>query len=190
MTWILNDIVWGTCNTTIEDDQCTANMLWFSSALESACAIDLKDGNSMAVSTQIGLNAFDLMRSAGCLADPSTNTYCYVDAVHNSNPSDSYFYSIPLGVSIPNNTIASCSACTKSLMTLYYGALANASESAGLTALQSSYESAAKVAVADCGTAYATLSTSHPSAAPSPPLRSLAPALILLTLVLPLLGFL
>jgi hypothetical protein len=184
----LNDIVWGTCNTTIDDDQCSTNMLWFSTALESSCAIDLKDGNSMAVSTQIALNAFDLMRSAGCLVDPATNTYCYVDAVRNSNPSDTYFYSLPLGVSIPNNTIASCSACTKSLMTLYYGAISNASEAAGLSALKDSYESAATVAIADCGTAYATLTTSKPGAAP--PARPLALALLLLPLALPFLALL
>lgn len=124
------------------------------------------------------------MRSAGCLADPSTNTYCYLDAVHNSNPSDTYFYSIPLGVSIPNNTIASCSACTKSLMTLYYDALSNTS----LTGLHDSYESAAKIAVADCGTAYATLASTQASAAL--PGRAALPcvfALALLPLALPLL---
>ncbi|KAJ6514529.1 hypothetical protein DFH09DRAFT_257775 [Mycena vulgaris] len=161
----LNSIVWGTCNTNIVDDECAANMAWFSSNLVSSCAIDLKDGNSMAVGTQIALNAFELMRSAGCLVDPTTNTYCYLDAVRNSNPSDTYFYSIPLGVNVPNNTIASCSACTKSLMTLYYGALGNSSQSAGLSALKATYNSAAKIAVADCGTAYATLTTTKPSAA-------------------------
>ncbi|KAJ7689480.1 hypothetical protein B0H17DRAFT_937412 [Mycena rosella] len=155
----LNNIVWGTCNTSFTEDDCSTNMAWFSSNLESSCASDLKDGNSMAVGTQIALNAFDVMRSAGCLVDPTTNTYCYLDAVRNSNPSDTYFYSLPLGVSMPNNTIASCSACTKSLMTLYYGALDNSSQSAGLKALKSTYNGAAKIAAADCGTAYATLTT-------------------------------
>ncbi|KAJ7185698.1 hypothetical protein C8R46DRAFT_937293 [Mycena filopes] len=159
----LNDVVWGTCNTNVEQDDCSANMKWFSTTLTSACAVDLKDGNSMAVETQLALNAFDLMRSAGCLADPTTNTYCYLDAVRNSNPSDTYFYSIPLGISMPNNTIASCSACTKSLMTLYYGALNNDSMSAGLSGLHETYASAAKIAVADCGTAYATLATTGAS---------------------------
>jgi len=105
------------------------------------------------------------MRNAGCLTDPTTNTYCYLDAVRNSNPSDTYFYSLPLGISMPNNTIASCSACTKSLMTLYYGALSDSSQSSGLTALQQTYPGAAKIAVADCGTAYATLTTAKPSGA-------------------------
>jgi len=155
-------------------------MLWFSTNLVSSCAIDLKDGNSMAVNTQIGLNAFDLMREAGCLIDPTTNTYCYVDAVRNSNPSDTYFYSLPLGISMPNNTIASCSSCTKSLMTMYYGALSNSSESSALTSLEESYNSAAKIAVADCGTAYATLTTTRPNGAL--PVRTV-PRLLLGTLL-------
>ncbi|KAK7044769.1 hypothetical protein R3P38DRAFT_2766352 [Favolaschia claudopus] len=154
----LNTIVWGTCSTTLEEDECSGNIAWFSSNLASSCAIDLKDGNAMALNTQIALNAFGVMRNAGCLVDPSTNTYCYLDAVRNSNPSDTYFYSLPLGISMPNNTIASCSACTKSLMTLYYGALKDDSSTpTKLSALQRTYSSAAKIAVADCGNAYATL---------------------------------
>jgi len=176
---LLNTIVWGTCNTTIDDADCSANIAWFASNLASSCATDLSQGNAMAMNTQISLNAFGLMRSAGCLVDPTTDTYCYLDAVRNSNPSDTYFYSLPLGISMPNNTIASCSACTKSLMSLYYGALTNSSETTELAPLHSSYPSAAKVAVADCGTAYATL-----AAAPSGALSlQTAPGLLLATLL-------
>jgi len=162
---LLNSIVWGTCNTDTPDTQCSDNMAWFSANLETSCEQDLKDSNSMAVNTQIALDAYDLMRSAGCLIDPTTNSYCYIDAVHNSNPSDTYFYSLPLGVGIPNKTIASCSACTKSLMTLYYSALSNSSQAPGLASLQDTYENGAQMAVADCGPAYATLSTSRSGAA-------------------------
>ncbi|KAJ7065044.1 hypothetical protein C8F01DRAFT_1129242 [Mycena amicta] len=176
----LNTLVWGTCNTDTDEDQCAVNMEWFSTSLASSCAIDLQDGNSMAVNTQIALDAYGVMRSAGCLIDPTTNTYCYLDAVHNSNPSDTYFYSLPLGVSIPNNTIASCSACTKSLMTLYYGALRNSSTAPGLSSLKATYPSAAKIAVADCGTAYATLATAQSGA----PLLRTAPWLLVCTTIL------
>ncbi|KAJ6487840.1 hypothetical protein C8R45DRAFT_1213847 [Mycena sanguinolenta] len=176
----LNSIVWGTCNTTTDDADCSANMAWFASNLQTSCAADLSQGNAMAVSTEIALNAFDLMRSAGCLVDPTSDTYCYLDAVRNSNPSDTYFFSLPLGISMPPNTIASCSACTKSLMSLYYSALTNSSQSSGLKSLQQAYPSAAKIAVADCGTAYATLTTAASSALP---LRTI-PGLFLGTLLL------
>ncbi|KAJ7211205.1 hypothetical protein GGX14DRAFT_362653 [Mycena pura] len=181
---LLNSIVWGTCDPDTSDTQCSANMAWFSTNLVSSCQEDLKDGNSMAVNTQIALNAFDLMRSAGCLVDPTTNTYCYIDAAHNSNPSDTYFYSLPLGVSIPNNTIASCSACTKSLMTLYYSALSNSSQAQGLTSLQDTYLSGAKIAVADCGPAYATLATRSGAARPvQAPLWSFVGSTVLVILL-------
>lgn len=163
---LLNSIVWGTCNTDLSDTQCSANMAWFSTNLASSCDQDLKDGNSMAVNTQIALGAYDLMRSAGCLVDPTTNSYCYIDAVRNSNPSDTYFYSLPLGVSMPNNTMASCSSCTKSLMTLFYSALSNSSQAQELASLQDTYISGAKIAVADCGPAYATLVTRSGAARP------------------------
>ncbi|KAF7325682.1 hypothetical protein MKEN_00418200 [Mycena kentingensis (nom. inval.)] len=180
----LNTLVWGTCNTDTDEDVCASNMAWFSDSLTSSCAIDLKDGNSMAVNTQIALHAFGVMRSAGCLVDPTTNSYCYLNAVHNSNPSDTYYYSLPLGINVPNNTIASCSACTKSLMTLYYSALADVSTAAGLDSLRETYPSAAKIAVADCGTAYATLAAADTSAAsPGPRAGPWLPTSTVLTVV-------
>ncbi|KAF7351296.1 hypothetical protein MSAN_01561100 [Mycena sanguinolenta] len=183
----LNSIVWGTCNTTIDDADCSANMAWFASNLQTSCATDISQKNSMAMSTLIALNAFDLMRSAGCLVDPTTDTYCYLDAVRNSNPSDTYFFSLPLGIGMPSNTIASCSACTKSLMGLYYSALTNSSESSELTSLQQVYPSAAKIAVADCGTAYATLTTTTSSALPLRTVRGLflGTLLLIITLLIP-----
>jgi hypothetical protein len=47
----LNDIVWGTCNANPGKGQCTSNMGWFASALQSACQKDLKDANANAVNT-------------------------------------------------------------------------------------------------------------------------------------------
>lgn len=63
------------------------------------------------------------MRQAGCLADQTTNAYCYLEAVRNPNPSDVYYYQLPLGLAVPNNTKPTCSACTKSLMSLFDAAL-------------------------------------------------------------------
>ncbi|KAF7360259.1 hypothetical protein MVEN_00755000 [Mycena venus] len=148
---LLNDIVWGTCNTTIDDAGCSANIDWFSKNLASSCAIDLKDGNAMALNTQIALNAFDLMRNAGCLTDPTTNTYCYLDAVRNSNPSDTYFYSLPPWYrhAEQHNRVV----------------LGMHQESYDALLRGQVYPGAAKIAVADCGTAYATLATGKPSGA-------------------------
>jgi hypothetical protein len=51
---MMNNIIWGTCNTDPGQDQCTQNMAWFASALQSSCSQDLDDKNSMAVNTLIG----------------------------------------------------------------------------------------------------------------------------------------
>jgi hypothetical protein len=48
---LLNSILWGTCNTSTDKDQCVANMGWFASTLKTACVKDLEDNNAMSVST-------------------------------------------------------------------------------------------------------------------------------------------
>lgn len=101
-----------------------------------------------------GLQAFDLMYNAGCLPDQVTDSYCYVEAAHSTDPSDLYFYQLPIGIPLPNNTSPSCSSCTKSLMSLYAQALESAPKDT-LADLISTYESAQILAVAQCGTGYA-----------------------------------
>lgn len=146
----LNDILWGTCNTDIGVDQCVANMGWFSSTLQTQCATDLANKNSMAITTLKGLQAYSLLRDTACLADPNTNAYCYIEAVSNTNPSDLYFYQLPLGTALPNTVKPSCSSCTKSVMALY-------SQAQNVTALASTYPPAAQLVNAGsaCGSGYA-----------------------------------
>jgi hypothetical protein len=95
------------------------------------------------------------MFAAGCLSNPSTSSYCYLDAVYSPDPSDLYFYQLPLGIKLPNTTHATCSACTKSLMSLYSGSLsANASDGAN-AGLSVTYASAAQFVDTICGKSYA-----------------------------------
>lgn len=118
----------------------------------------------------LGLQAFDLMRTAGCLPDQVTDSYCYVEAAHSTDPSDLYFYQLPNGIPLPNNTTPSCSSCTKSLMGLYVQALENTPKDT-LADLQSTYARAQLLAVAQCGSGYAqsavktsgTAATARPS---------------------------
>jgi len=104
-----------------------------------------------------GLQSFNLMRSAGCLQDQSTNAYCFVEAAHSTNPSDLFFYQLPLGISLPNNTTPSCSTCAKSLLAIYSQALQSAPKGT-LADLQKTYLSGEEVAVAQCGAGYAQAS--------------------------------
>ncbi len=59
------------------------------------------------------------MRQVACLSNQNTSSYCYVEAATNRNPSDLYFYSLPFGFTLPNDTDLSCSSCTKNVMALF-----------------------------------------------------------------------
>ncbi|KAK7685943.1 hypothetical protein QCA50_010753 [Cerrena zonata] len=148
----LNTIIWGTCNTDTNADQCVANMDWFADSLKSSCSQELSNDNSLVTDTLIALQAYSLMRDAVCMADPSTNAYCYVEATHNINPSDLYFYQLPFGVKLPQSTKPSCSSCTKSLMSLY-------TQSLNISALSTTYEAAAQTANGACGAGYVQTTT-------------------------------
>ncbi|TCD67434.1 hypothetical protein EIP91_012406 [Steccherinum ochraceum] len=143
----LNDIVWGTCNTDASKDTCVANIAWFRDALTTQCTEELSANNAMVVSTLQGLQAYSLMRDTACIVDPSTNAYCYIEAVHNTNPSDLYFYQLPLGIDLPPSTTPSCSACTKSVMQTY-------AQAGNLSALQETYNNAVNIADKQCGEGY------------------------------------
>jgi hypothetical protein len=71
----------------------------------------------------LGLQAFEILRTAGCLSDPNMNTYCYLTAARSSNPFDLFVYSLPLGIQLPRSSTTSCSACSKSIMSVYADAL-------------------------------------------------------------------
>jgi len=129
-------------------------MAWFASTLQNTCSKELNAGNVLTVQTLQALQAFNMMYTAGCLPDQSSNAYCFVDAAHATNPSDLYFFQLPMGISLPNNTTPSCSSCTKSLMALYAQSLENAPKGT-LTYLEKTYPSGQKVAVAQCGASYA-----------------------------------
>ena len=100
------------------------------------------------------------MHDTGCLVDPTTNAYCYLSAVQNPNPSDLYFYSLPLGIPLPNSSKPSCSACSKSIMAIYATALQDATQAKLLSGLKSSYEISAQIAAQFCGSAFALTSIS------------------------------
>lgn len=106
-----------------------------------------------------GLEAYTLLHNTACLPDQTTNTYCYIEAVNNSNPADLYFYSLPLGIAVPQNITPSCSACTKSVMSLY------AQDTANLSALGEVYNGAATVANKACGEGYVQITSVSNSAA-------------------------
>jgi len=89
-----------------------------------------------------------MMRQVACLSNQNTSTYCYIEAASNRNPSDLYFYNLPFGFPLPNNTNLSCSSCTKSVMAIF-GSQVN--ETSGL---EKTYNTAAILASSKCGSNY------------------------------------
>ncbi|KAH9060619.1 hypothetical protein EDB87DRAFT_1674726 [Lactarius vividus] len=144
----LNIDIWGTCNTPVDVDQCTANMGWFASNLPVACSQDKSEQNQMVLQALAGLQLYSLMREVACITDQNTSAYCYVEAASSPNPSDLYFYSLPYGTPLPNNTTPTCSTCTKSMMTLF-GAVAGS-----IDGLKQTYSSAVDIASSKCGSSY------------------------------------
>lgn len=150
----MNIDIWGTCNTDLSQDQCSTNMAWFVSALQSSCVEDLSAQNAMAAETLIALQAYDLMRNTSCQIDTATNAYCYLESVGNSDPSSYWFYLLPLGQPLVGITTSACNECTKQLMAMYADAL-DSSDGTLLSSLQQTYESAAKSLDNACGADYA-----------------------------------
>ncbi|KAF9450319.1 hypothetical protein P691DRAFT_810634 [Macrolepiota fuliginosa MF-IS2] len=131
-------------------------MGWFASTLKTACADDLKDKNAMAVDTLTALNAYELMYNTACLSDPTTNTYCYIDAAASPNPADLYLYQLPFGTSVPPNTTGfTCSSCSKSILGSYAAALDNNTIAADLTGLKTAYGPSVQIVDAVCGNQFA-----------------------------------
>ena len=171
----MNSLIWGTCNTNTPYAQCKANMGWFASTLGTQCTDELTGKNSLVVNTLTALQAFEVMHDAACLEDPTTDTYCYLNAVRASKPSDLYYYNLPLGVKLPKTVAPSCSSCTKSVMALYASTLKNSSKSTSLTGLKTTYDSAAALSQSNCGADFAQRLTSAASGRVGPP-RTLSAA--------------
>ena len=126
---------------------------------------------------------FNLMRTAACLANQRTGSYCFVDAVAaaaNSAPSDIYFYQLPLGTPLPgtgtrNGTrvSATCSTCIRSLMGVYSQYIPKAIGGGGLDngtelLIGRTYQDASTFVSKQCGSGYANvISANSVSSAPA-----------------------
>ncbi|KAI0327538.1 hypothetical protein GY45DRAFT_1256727 [Cubamyces sp. BRFM 1775] len=146
---LLNTIMWGTCNTDLDSDQCSANMAWFAENIKTQCKKDIAANNSIVTDAVAGLAAYDLMREVGCQTDALTNTYCYVEAAQ-AHPADLYLYALPLGLGLPNQTVPSCTSCVKNMMQKFV------SDGLNLSALRETYPSAATVLNSACGGDFAS----------------------------------
>ncbi|KUI65366.1 hypothetical protein VM1G_00247 [Cytospora mali] len=115
------------------------------------CAADYEAGNPIATEAYLGLLSYPVMYSATCLKDPDTAVYCFGNAVTNrSNPTETYFYSLPLNSSLPGGTIPICASCLQQTMNIYQVATTNRKQPIFYT-----YESAAAQVNLLCGPNFA-----------------------------------
>jgi len=125
---------------------------------------------SYAANDDPGFRNFNLMRTAGCLANQRTGSYCFVDAVAAAStgaPSDIYFYQLPLGTPLPGTgtkngikLAATCSTCIRSLMSVYSQYIPKANGGGGLDngtelLIQQTYQDASDFVGKQCGSGYA-----------------------------------
>ncbi|KAJ2973310.1 hypothetical protein NUW54_g12089 [Trametes sanguinea] len=141
---LLNNIIWGTCNTDVDKGQCLENMDWFAQNIKTQCKRDIDADNPIVQDAVAGLEAYGLMREVGCQVNTQTNTYCYVEAAQK-HPSDLYLYALPLGLDLPNKTVPSCTSCVQNLMHTFV------TDGLNLTVLRQTYSSAATIVNDACG---------------------------------------
>ncbi|RDA83477.1 hypothetical protein CP532_7040, partial [Ophiocordyceps camponoti-leonardi (nom. inval.)] len=124
------------------------------------CRAELDQGQPRVVQAQRGLRAYRTLYAASCLEDGGA--YCFARSVSNlSDPSDSYLYFIPLGMSLPGGSTPSCNGCTRDVMNIYHASAANR----GLVVSEKYAEAAQQINVV-CGPGFvnATLPTAESAA--------------------------
>jgi hypothetical protein len=102
--------------------QCSSLMSNLASRItkSDACGKDYSLGNPVVTAAYTDMIIYEPMYRATCLKNPSTNDYCFVDAVTNSsNPADYDVYSVPYGSSIVNPPYPTCNKCLQASMDVF-----------------------------------------------------------------------
>jgi hypothetical protein len=159
-TSLLTDIIWGTCNTIPTEAECQSTMNNLTATLHTECSTEVSEGNLLVQQALTGFEMYTPMRNATCQVDQDTNSYCLVDAVAATSPADLYFYLLPYGNALPNDTVPSCSPCIKNVLSIYAQAVSGPtgsqhSSDASSIPLDQTYPVAAQIAVEHCGAVYA-----------------------------------
>jgi hypothetical protein len=145
----------------------------YGSDLQTQCKVELQQNVVLVQEALIGFQLYEPMRQAGCLVDNSTNTYCFLRGVASTPPSDLYFYQLPYGDMLPNNTVPTCSSCIQQVLGIYGRVVAhppsfnlalpqNASVpqlgtqnvASSTIPLDNTYQQASELATEHCGASY------------------------------------
>ncbi|KAJ6101848.1 hypothetical protein N7486_004275 [Penicillium sp. IBT 16267x] len=118
---------------------------------EDHCGPDYEAGNPVVTDAYRQLMAYEPVYKATCLTNPTTDDYCFVDAVTNSTaPNDYNVYFIPIGNPLTTGNLT-CNECLQETMDIY-------AEWARVDgqALDTTYLSSAKIVNEYCGSGFAT----------------------------------
>lgn len=114
------------------------------------CGDDYSLGNSVVVKTYLAMLAYSPVYTATCLKDPETSMYCFANAVTNlTNPSNPYFYYLPLNMSLPGSSVPSCNDCLQRTMSVFHAATADRTQQ-----IANTYRSAAEQVNTICGPSF------------------------------------
>ncbi|KAG6039912.1 hypothetical protein E4U41_001819 [Claviceps citrina] len=118
--------------------------------LEANCQNEYEQNQTQVLLAYRGLRAYNVMYSATCLQNPAANSYCFADAVTNqTNPSNTYLYFMPYGLSLPGASKPTCNWCTQTTMAIYHSAAADRDRP-----VASKYEDAAQQVNTLCGPSF------------------------------------
>lgn len=155
------------------DATCAANVTYCTDYLSAAaknltaaenCKAEYNKGDVTVKQVYTGLRAYEMMYKASCLQNPTSDMYCFANAVTNlTTPSDAYFYYLPYNLSLPGSSVPSCSWCIEETMAIYHAASIDRSQ-----LISSTYEAAARQVNTLCGLNFvnATLPKAEASSAP------------------------
>ncbi|KAJ5170891.1 uncharacterized protein N7500_003674 [Penicillium coprophilum] len=145
----------------ILDVSCSANVTECASIMTNLaidllkpenCGDDFQNNNSVVKGTYRDLVAYEPMYRATCLTNPSTQDYCFVDAVSNSTAPDDYgVYLMPLGTPLTVGDTPSCTKCLKATMETFSRWAIRDGQS-----LDDTYLPSAKIVNDHCGDEFAT----------------------------------
>ncbi|KAG6365138.1 hypothetical protein INS49_006745 [Diaporthe citri] len=146
--------------STVLDHACEANVTRCTDYLarvaknltdSSNCGADYEANNPTIKEAYLGLISYQVVYSATCLKDPDTAVYCFGNAVTNAtNPTDTYFYYLPLNSTLPGGTVPICASCLQDTMAIYQVATANRRQP-----IANTYDSAADQVNTLCGPNFA-----------------------------------
>ena len=106
----------------VDESSCKDLMFSLASQLtdDSTCGQEYEDGNQVVRGAYAGLVSYEPIYRATCLKSPTTNGYCFANAITNdSNPVDSYVYSLPLGYAIPPGSRLTCNRCLQATIEIF-----------------------------------------------------------------------